>query len=291
MKRMFVLFLILFAITAFGAENKENAVYTKTDNGGVMLFAARGNDGNNEGKDDKNNGSGKENSEEKGKGSGKDNDKGGGNDGNKGGKGKGGSGQGNNNGGNRGKSDEDHGKADEDHGKDDEDHGKDDEKHGKSDEDHGNDGKDRGGIFHINIHSGGWLRFFFHGGSDTYIARRTRAGAIFRSFLLPGWGQAYKGRYFKGWTFICTTVAFDWMNLHNYAIYLDKKEAYDNDPGSDVLKLSYENAEKDYTYILAAHLAFWTLNMIDVIFFDWDKVDFSLKSSGKTCLLALEFKF
>lgn len=101
-----------------------------------------------------------------------------------------------------------------------------------------------------------------------------------RSAILPGWGQAYNGKYWKipiVWGALGTCVGFF---VYNRNEYIAARDAYryklDNDPGNDVLiKQKFRpvdaNSIREYRngvrqnvdYSVIAFLVCWGLNVVD----------------------------
>ncbi|MCK4643560.1 hypothetical protein KAU32_07975 [bacterium] len=197
------------------------------------------------------------------------------------------------------KKDKKHGNSDKEHGNSDEEHGNSDEEHGKSDEEHGKKKGHRKDKHHedgddidVFIRIFRLFGFITTDGYGYYSDQTTPWGATWRSFLIPGWGQCYKRQFLKGWLYFGSAMAFNAVNYHNLKIYMDKLDKYDIDPTNGDYKHALDEAERDYMYILAGHIIFWSFNLVDAAFFDWDDIDLSFRMDRRNNhYLTLTYRF
>jgi len=106
------------------------------------------------------------------------------------------------------------------------------------------------------------------------VVLRSRSGAVFRSVLIPGWGQFYNRQAWKGWLFmggevalLGSALAFHLAGNSAYNDYTGRTSAEDlgADPSKEAERL-YETASNRYTtrnIILIAAASVWVLNVFD----------------------------
>jgi TolB-like protein len=106
------------------------------------------------------------------------------------------------------------------------------------------------------------------------VVLRSRSGAIFRSVLIPGWGQFYNRQAWKGWVFIGTELAvfgsaigFHVAGNQAYADYTSKTsaDALGENPSAEAERL-YDTASSRYRYrnvLLGVGAGIWLLNIVD----------------------------
>lgn len=106
------------------------------------------------------------------------------------------------------------------------------------------------------------------------VVLRSRSGAIFRSVLIPGWGQFYNRQAWKGYAFLGgevalfgSALAFHFAGNSAYSQYEKKTSRADlgADPSSEAAAL-YSKATSRYQVrngLLIAGAVVWVLNIVD----------------------------
>ncbi|MGI5863915.1 MAG: FlgO family outer membrane protein [Myxococcales bacterium] len=106
------------------------------------------------------------------------------------------------------------------------------------------------------------------------VVLRSRSGAVFRSLLIPGWGQFYNRQAWKGWGFIGLeaaalggALAFQLAGDRAYNDYKSRTSAdqLGDDPPARAAEL-YETASSRYetrNVLLFVAAGIWALNVID----------------------------
>ncbi len=104
--------------------------------------------------------------------------------------------------------------------------------------------------------------------SSKYLVVKTKMGALYRSMVIPGWGQIYSGHKVKGIFFTVTTLGLVGAALTEY--YIGKNVYYDdkymNATNPDDAKYYYDKAVDAYSLgnqLLLAGAAVWIVNMVD----------------------------
>ncbi len=104
--------------------------------------------------------------------------------------------------------------------------------------------------------------------SSKYIVVKTKSGALFRSLLIPGWGQIYSGHVVKGAFF--TTVTLGLMagalvsHYLGYNVYYEKK--YKNSTNTSDATYYYDKAVSTLKLrdrLLLAGAVVWVINAVD----------------------------
>ena len=130
-----------------------------------------------------------------------------------------------------------------------------------------------------------------------YYKEPTKFNAMWKSFILPGWGQLYKGQKAKGWVFIGSTAVLDIIYVLNT---ISVKNAYNDYEKYKIYNADYETEYWNtynkvygrYQLFVLIHLLFWTYNMTDATFLGWKKVNMSMDVTKKgTFMLTFKTKF
>ncbi|MCD6579280.1 hypothetical protein J7L48_07370 [bacterium] len=125
----------------------------------------------------------------------------------------------------------------------------------------------------------------------------TKFNAAWRSFLIPGWGQLYKGQKAKGYIFISTTLLLDLFYVLNTSAVNSTYDDYEAYKGYNADYETeywdyYDKAYNKYQLFGLIHLLFWTYNMTDASFFGWKKINMSMDVNKKgTFMLTLKKEF
>ncbi len=104
--------------------------------------------------------------------------------------------------------------------------------------------------------------------SSKYLVVKTKAGALYRSLIIPGWGQIYSGHTVKGVFYTVTTLGLVGAALTEY--YIGKNVYYDdkymNATNPDDAKYYYDKAVSAYklgNQLMLAGAALWVVNVVD----------------------------
>ena len=137
--------------------------------------------------------------------------------------------------------------------------------------------------------------------SSKYVVVKTKVGALYRSLILPGWGQIYSGHVVKGVFYTVTTLGLVGAALVNY--YLGNNVYYNKDyknatNTSDATKY-YDKAVKSIKLgntLLAAGAAVWIINAVDAYVTGVNAkevkgLETAFAPSNKGIYLGLNYKF
>ena len=104
--------------------------------------------------------------------------------------------------------------------------------------------------------------------SSKYVVVKTKVGALYRSLILPGWGQIYSGHVVKGVFYTVTTLGLVGAALVNYYlgnnVYYNKD--YKNATNTSAATKYYDKAVKSIKLgntLLAAGAVVWVVNAVD----------------------------
>lgn len=104
--------------------------------------------------------------------------------------------------------------------------------------------------------------------SSKYIVRKTKLGALYRSTIMPGWGQIYSEKKVKGTIFTVATLGLAIGGISSYIVgntyyYNDK---YKNATNSEDATTYYDKAKSTVSLANNLFLAtgvMWIVNMVD----------------------------
>jgi hypothetical protein len=117
---------------------------------------------------------------------------------------------------------------------------------------------------------------------------------VWRSFLLPGWGQLYKEQTFKGISFMVLTIGGVASGLVYRQMSMDATDkAYAS--RTQARRDYYNQDKKDYNnYSMISFIAagvFYSWNLIDAIIVKQDNLYVQLELQPADCRFAFSFKF
>jgi TolB-like protein len=102
--------------------------------------------------------------------------------------------------------------------------------------------------------------------SSKYIVTKSRSDSLFRSLLIPGWGQYYNDQDAKGYVFTGVTVGLIGAAVVEHLAYKSTWDDYLNAKSKDKATLAYDKAsnqrdQRDLIIGIAAGV--WAVNVVD----------------------------
>ncbi len=102
--------------------------------------------------------------------------------------------------------------------------------------------------------------------SEKYVVKRSRTDALFRSLLIPGWGQSYNGEDVKAGVFLGTGVALIGVSVIEYFRFEGARDDYRNATNTPSAIQGYDrmvdiNRERNIVYAITG--LFWGVNVAD----------------------------
>ncbi|MFN3781182.1 MAG: DUF5683 domain-containing protein, partial [Candidatus Kapaibacteriota bacterium] len=101
-------------------------------------------------------------------------------------------------------------------------------------------------------------------------ARKSPLGAMFRSLVLPGWGQIYVHQYWKAPLFLGGAVVMYYYTFKHHSDFLDYSRQYEdlvkinpNDPKLYFLKIRRENSRDNRDISIFFLAGVYGLSMLD----------------------------
>lgn len=119
--------------------------------------------------------------------------------------------------------------------------------------------------------------------SSDAVVTRSKVGALFRSALVPGWGQFYNQELWKAATFAGAGIGTAGSALGFYVSSLSARSKYEKDKPKTVKQRKLANDRIQTANILLwSYAAIWAVNMLDAYFNGLDTTAVELPTSSST---------
>ena len=104
--------------------------------------------------------------------------------------------------------------------------------------------------------------------SSKYLVLKTKTGALYRSLIVPGWGQIYSGHVVKGVFFTAVTYGLVASALFEYYMgqnvyYNDKYKKAKNTNDAEYYFNKAQTSIKTGNQLLIGGMVLWVVNMVD----------------------------
>ena len=98
------------------------------------------------------------------------------------------------------------------------------------------------------------------------VHKKSPTGALFRSMIIPGWGQAYTGKWLKALIYFGSDVGMRYGAYHQNRLYQENLD-YSKHQKSEYIRLQYEDAA-DFYRNDRNRLIWWTAGLTLLSMFD-----------------------